>query len=239
MARSTNETGDGALERARAMAAPSRAEIHRLLVAADHPLGVDELAAATTLHPTVVRQHLTQLVDAGLAASSPFTPTKRGRPRLGYRAVDEQPYATLARWLADALADGVEPRAAGVAAGAHAAVGHEDADPIELLLAEAARRGFQPELRTRGTGASERIDIVLRHCPYADLAGHDPGVVCDLHLGLAEGVVAATGGATVDGLRLADPHRGGCRLTVRRTPPETDQPISGSGRGRRGRRAPG
>jgi predicted ArsR family transcriptional regulator len=228
MTRSTNAT-DGALERARAMAAPSRATIHRLLSVADHPLGVDDLATATELHPTVVRQHLTQLVDAGLVASAPFTPTGRGRPRLGYRAVDEQPYAMLARWLADALVAGVSPRAAGHAAGSRAATDRSDDDPIEVLLAEAWQRGFEPEVRAR-RAADGRVDIVLRHCPYADLAGDDPGVVCDLHLGLAEGVVAATGGATIEGLRLADPHRGGCRLTVRRAPHGDGgaaQPVSG------------
>jgi predicted ArsR family transcriptional regulator len=55
-------------------------------------------------------------------------------------------------------------------------------------------------------------DIVLNSCPFADLATEQPDMVCDLHLGLAEGIAERGGGLAVRGIILADPHQGGCRI---------------------------
>ncbi|NMD24099.1 MAG: hypothetical protein GYA65_07945, partial [Actinobacteria bacterium] len=85
--------------------------------------------------------------------------------------------------------------------------------PIATLHAEAGRLGFEPRVRDRG----ELQEIVLQSCPFADLAATQPETVCEVHVGLAQGIAERAGGIEVEGIRLADPHRGGCRIVMRRT----------------------
>ena len=73
------------------------------------------------------------------------------------------------------------------------------------------RRGFRPSLVRQG----RRIDYVLGQCPFADVAAANPDIVCQLHLGLAEGLVEGLGGLQVDRLVAKNAHRAGCRLVVR------------------------
>ena len=79
--------------------------------------------------------------------------------------------------------------------------------------AEAGRLGFEPSVRDHG----ELQEIVLQSCPFADLAAVQPETVCEVHVGLAQGIAERAGGIEVEGIRLADPHRGGCRIVMRRT----------------------
>jgi predicted ArsR family transcriptional regulator len=88
-------------------------------------------------------------------------------------------------------------------------------DGVEAIRAEAARLGFDPLVRQRKT----TTEVVLRHCPFSIVAATDPGVVCELHLGLAEGIAAASGDVRVTGLRRADPHTAGCRVLLERSAP--------------------
>jgi len=64
----------------------------------------------------------------------------------------------------------------------------------------------------------QRVEITLHACPFAEAAAADPAVICQLHLGLAEGTATAIGGMHVDALHINDPHRAGCRLELHRTP---------------------
>ena len=71
----------------------------------------------------------------------------------------------------------------------------------------------EPRVRDQG----ELQEIVLQSCPFADLAAVQPETVCEVHVGLAQGIAERAGGIEVEGIRLADPHRGGCRIVMRRT----------------------
>ena len=206
---SDDRAPDGALTRAQALADPSRARIHQLLAATDHPLTIAELAVSTGLHRTAVGTHLTRLVAAGLAERTVSAPSGRGRPVTVFRPVEEDPYRTLAGWLVEGVRVGGTARSLGHRVGERMADAGGDA--VESLTREASRLGFSPELRARRTLG--QFELVLHTCPFADLAGVDPDTVCDLHLGLAEGLTAHADGITVEALRRADPHRGGCRLT--------------------------
>ncbi len=73
-----------------------------------------------------------------------------------------------------------------------------------------AREGFDPEIRRRRGG----VDIVLHNCPFESSALADPDTVCQLHLGLAQGMAASSGGVTVDRLVIGDPRRAQCRLKL-------------------------
>ncbi len=228
----TGPSGDLGRRRAKALGDPTRATIHRLLEHAATPLSIADLAEVVGVHRTAVGQHLAILVDAGLVERSVRPPAGRGRPVSVYRAVDDDPYRALAGWLAEALRTRRSAREIGQEIGRR----HTDAmtateppvtgerrsdarattvDPVAAIADEAGRLGFAPEIRRDGTA----VDVVLHRCPFAELASVDAATVCQLHLGLAEGVVGATGGAEVTGLYVADPHRGGCRLHLRVTGP--------------------
>lgn len=208
-------TGAGARDRHRASALGdgTRATIHRLLTEADHRLTVTELAELTRIHRTAVGQHLTVLRLAGLVERSLAAPVGPGRPGFTYRAVDVDPYRSLSFWLAEAVRTGRSAHDTGREAGARLAP--TSGDPIEAVLDTATAIGFDPVRRERPTSGD--VEVLLRSCPFEDLAAQDPATVCGLHLGLVEGLTGAIGGAEVTGLTVTDPRRGGCRFTLRRT----------------------
>ena len=94
---------DGALDRARALASPVRARIHEIVSESSLPVTVGDLVEATGLHRSAVRLHLRQLAGAHLVHEFTLPPEGRGRPRLAYRAIDEDPYRTVVTWFASSM----------------------------------------------------------------------------------------------------------------------------------------
>ena len=206
------EPDDGALRRARALGAPTRVQILSLLKAAAVPLTAGQLAESLGIHHTAVRQHLELLSAAGLVHSEALPIIGRGRPRVGFTTIDDStdaPYRELAAMLAAAVRTGLGAREAGREVGKRVAASPEG--PLATLRAETERMGFHPQLQRRGS----RFQLTLSECPFADLAVADPGTICSLHLGLAEGIAECDGTLQVEGIRLADPRHGGCRIVVR------------------------
>ena len=202
---------DGALRRAKAMAVPTRAAMVALLHQASAPLTAQEMAARLGVHHTAVRQHAQVLIEAGMVMAGSLPPSGRGRPRTGYRLVDEpDPYRRLSLMLASAVRDGCTAREAGRK---HGAMVVPTGDAVETLRAEAERLGFKPSLEDAD---GDRTVLVLGGCPFADIAASDPATICALHRGLAEGVAGVVGGVDVERLEVADPHQGGCRVVLRR-----------------------
>lgn len=205
------------LRRARALGDRTRRTIFEALRTAAGPVDVVALTALAGTHHTAVRQHLAKLIDAGLVVAEQSAPHGRGRPRIVYRAVthalEGAPYRSLASLLATAVGTGAGPRETGRAAGRAIAATARHDDPVQALSGWAAEHGFEPDVRSR---RGMRTTIVLRSCPFADVAVEAPGVVCDLHLGLAEGVAESVGGIEVRGLHPGDPRKAGCRLELER-----------------------
>jgi predicted ArsR family transcriptional regulator len=209
---------------AEALADPTRFAAYQHIRRADEPLTVAEITAAVGVHHTAVRSHLAKLRDAGLITESHAEPTGRGRPKLLYTAdsmfgAERDPYRELASMLARVVREGSTPRAVGAAAGRDAAL-HDAAthlDTVDLIEREARDLGFDPVRR----GRPGRPELVLRHCPFADVAADDPDSVCSLHLGVAEGIAGSRGDVEVLGMVVRDPHRAGCRLQMRRNDPAT------------------
>jgi len=208
---------------ARALGDPTRHSLFRYIADAPHAVGVAELTDHVRLNHNAVRQHLAVLKDAGLVTEEVEERSRPGRPRLLYRLHPEAAgrwgtpgaYAWLANLLSDAVRRRAEPRQVGREDGRRratelAGTGEE----VDLLEAEIARRGFRPTRVERG----RKVELLLGRCPFADVAASDPGTVCQLHLGLAEGLAEGLGGLDVDGLVAKDPHRAGCRLSLRRRP---------------------
>ncbi|MGH9046642.1 MAG: helix-turn-helix transcriptional regulator [Acidimicrobiales bacterium] len=211
---------------ARALGDPTRHRLFRYIAEAPDRVGVAELTAFVRLNHNAVRQHLAVLKDAGLVVEETENRSRPGRPRLLYQLHPEaagrwgtsSAYAWLAILLSDALRRKQDPRQVGRQdgnrRGAEIADGRES---IDLLEVEIARRGFRPSRTERG----RRTEFALGRCPFADVADSDPDTVCQLHLGLAEGLAEGLGGLAVERLVAKNPHRAGCRLVVRREPATT------------------
>lgn len=208
-------------QEARALGDPTRYRLFRYIADAAGPVGVAELTDFVQLNHNAVRQHLAVLKDARLVVEEVEQRSRPGRPRLLYRLAPEiagrwgtsGAYAWLAGLLSDAVRRRIGPRQVGRHEGHRR--GAELAgtgESVDVLETEIERRGFRPIRLERG----RKIEFVFGRCPFADVAGSDPETVCQLHLGLAEGLVEALGDLEVEGLVPKDPRRAGCRLTVRR-----------------------
>jgi predicted ArsR family transcriptional regulator len=180
----------------RALANANRARLLKLLEAGR--LDVTAITAAMGLHPNTVRAHLDVLVDAGLVERDKQPAGGPGRPAWLYglpdrpaRDVSDRDLATV---LAAALRDATEqPAAAAERAGRpwgrRIVSGEHRPDPaaaIRRVVELLADQGFEPELRDEGT---ERPQVLLRHCPFADVARGYGDVVCSAHLGLIRGAL--------------------------------------------------
>jgi len=193
---------DSRQRRHRVLAGISRARLLTELGRSARPMGVRELSEAVGLHPNTVRQHLDQLVEAGLAVRDTAPPIGRGRPALRYAVEpgsgeqDPVAYRALAGVLAEQLArlpDGV-----GVALTAGErwgrALAHEATDSapttnaIERLVELLDAAGFAPEAPVADGGP-----IRLRRCPFETLARDNGTVVCGVHLGLMRGALRELG----------------------------------------------
>ena len=161
------------------------------------------MAKQVGLHSNTSRCHLDALVKAGLAERTAEDRTRPGRPRALYTARPDGPRAGQRsyRLLADILASYVaaqvpEPTTAGLHAGQvwgrHLAV---RPPPFQRLDAVAATEqlirtldeiGFAPEAVTAG----REQQILLHHCPFLEIADHHRDVVCAVHLGLMQGLLA-------------------------------------------------
>jgi len=204
-------------QQARALGDPTRHDIFQYLVGSGRPVGVAELTEHFGLNHNAIRQHLAKLTAAELAWEQREPTGGPGRPRLLY-TVDPRaesrwgvtgPYERLSLMLSEMVRTGDTPVEVGRRVGRRRSLGTASADdPVAVLTDQMARHGFDPAVTTRG----DRVEIVLRTCPFATTALADPAIVCELHLGIAEGVSERLGGLEVDELVPHDPRRANCQL---------------------------
>ena len=208
---------------ARAVGDPTRYRLFRYIVDSDRPVGVAELTAYVQLNHNAVRQHLAVLKEAELVVEEVEIRDTPGRPRLLYRLHPEAagkwetsgPYAWLAGLLSDAVKHKRSSREVGTQDGLRRGLEYSGiGDSVDAMEQELIRSGFRPTRSERG----RQVDFVLGRCPFAEVAAGNPDTVCQLHLGLAEGLAEGHGGLTVDRLTAKDPHRAGCRLVLKRDP---------------------
>jgi predicted ArsR family transcriptional regulator len=200
---------DGAVSTDSRPADPSTQESGRLRVlellrSAPTALGVTDLAARLGLHPNTVRFHLNRLVGAGLVTREVEAHTGPGRPRLTFAAVAQHDleggrrnYQLLADMLAGFIA-GTSPDAAGQAVefgrtwGRYLATRPAPAkrvtegEAVGELLRVLDDIGFSPVL---AEGDDEPSHVLLRHCPFLEVASAHREVICSLHLGVMQGVL--------------------------------------------------
>jgi predicted ArsR family transcriptional regulator len=197
---------------------PVRRGLYRYVAAQSHEVGRDEAARAVGVQRGLAAFHLDKLVEAGLLEVAAVRRVSgrsgpgAGRPAKLYRraaaehelSIPERTYELAARLLAEAVDEaGVEPalhaaaRRLGVRAG-----GQQEArrDVAEVL----ARRGYEPYR----DGAALR----LGNCPFRDVAGQFPAVVCGMNLALLEGLLEGLGATEV--AAVVDPVPGRCCVAV-------------------------
>ncbi len=210
-------------EQARALGDPTRHAIFEYVVDASHLVDIAELTDHFGLNHNAIRQHLAKLVDAQLLTESHAVGGGRGRPKLQYRlhpGAESRwgvtgPYERLSVLLAEMLRTGDSAYDVGkrsVGRPRHGPAPEDD--PVSFVVDAMARQGFEPEVRN---ARGRRVDVVLRSCPFESAVLTDPNTVCDLHLGIAEGVAELTGDRlVVDELIAHDPRRANCRIRMHR-----------------------
>jgi predicted ArsR family transcriptional regulator len=209
---------------ARALGDPTRYRLFRYIVDSEEPVGVAELTAYVQLNHNAVRQHLAVLKEAELVVEELEVRDSPGRPSLLYRLHPEVAgkwetsgaYTWLAGLLGEAMKRDLTSREVGHEEGLQRGeryAGARDADDsVDAMERELIRNGFRPTRSERG----RQVDFVLGRCPFEEVAADNPTTVCQLHLGLAEGLAEGLGNVEVDRLTARNPHHAGCRLVIKR-----------------------
>jgi predicted ArsR family transcriptional regulator len=207
---------------ARALGDPTRHRIFRHIAGAPGPVGVAELTDLLGLNHNAIRQHLAVLMDAELVVEEVEARRRPGRPRHLYRLNPEArgtwgtegPYELLASLLSEALRSGEDPRTIGRRAGRRRAQNLRPVpDSLAALEEDLRASGFRPKRSVAGGG--DGCCFVLGRCPFSEVASTDPDIVCQLHLGMVEGLVEEMGEHAEVDLVAEDPHRAGCRIALR------------------------
>ncbi|WP_459549448.1 helix-turn-helix transcriptional regulator [Nocardia sp. X0981] len=226
-----------------------RRRLLAILRSANEPLDAQQLAQMTGQHVTTVRFHLDILTRESLVRQFQQPPRGRGRPRIGYRAVQRTiGYQDLAQVLADQLGpDPDRQAAAGLAAG-RAWGGKLDTagEPIESvrdakerIVSLMSELGFAPERDGRESAARDPEDgtvIRLTACPLRDLARTHTEVVCGVHRGLLAALLERNGAAGRVEAELAPfVAEDVCEVRLRRTAsgpgsPPTEPPLTAAAR---------
>jgi predicted ArsR family transcriptional regulator len=215
--------------RHRALGSASRVTILRLIRASDSGLTGADVVEHTGLHPSTVRAHLERLVEARLLVRARANGGTPGRPAWRYQAATPDPapapYRPLAAALLEHLATTgggtVAAREAGQAWGRRLATTATPGEPVRATLDVLRHLGFDPhaipttdapEPGTDGAGAGE-VEVHLHVCPFLELVGQHPDVMCALHAGMVSGVLHAAGAA--DGQAVLEPFAAPTACVVR------------------------
>ena len=193
---------------------PNRRQLYALVAASDRPMGRDEAATSLGISRELAAFHLDRLVSAGLLETEyrrlgGRTGPGAGRPSKLYRRADRdfavsfppRHYDLVADVMATALdrmgevsgvaAAATVARERGKAAGAarrKKLAGRPGRRRLMTGLLDVLRDAdYEPKVdRSAGT-------VVLRNCPYHDLAQEHRDLTCGMNLAWAEGVLDELG----------------------------------------------
>ena len=199
----------------------TRYAIYLELARSPVPLSTAEIADALDLHPNTVRPHLERMREVGLLEVDADRQGLVGRPQHRYSVAPDAPslglepssFRLLAQLVADVAARAALPPDEVAAVGrSHGATLGEPGDCVSVLEGRLTELGFDPATATDGSA----VTVAFTRCPFRELAETYPDVVCHLHRGIVEGIVATSGGATVTRFgTLAD--RNPCEVELVRT----------------------
>jgi predicted ArsR family transcriptional regulator len=183
----------------KALAADSRLALLDALEQAGGPLDAVEAGRRVGLHRNTARVHLDQLVQVGLVEKRAEQRSLPGRPRVLYAKApsvaegakpeedaDDLDYRELARVLAAQLARSTDAGQQAERAGRRWAAAIDRADlpsgPVTSEVAIEAVTEIMDDLGFRPVADERRI--LLRRCPFGDLAKEQRQVICGVHLGI-------------------------------------------------------
>lgn len=150
---------------------------------------IGELCEATGLHANTIREHLQRLIDGGYVIQASEHRTTRGRPRTLYSAATGSPEASspiAAQKATDAARRGDLMRR--LVEGTTSELDAKAVNQLDALVEHLEESGFEPLVD------DAQLTVDLTPCPHAEgLPGHR-AMLCAVHLGLMQGVLAAAGG---------------------------------------------
>jgi predicted ArsR family transcriptional regulator len=188
------------------LAEPTRRRVYDAVRTAPEPLGRDRVAAQLGIGRPLAAFHLEKLAEAGILAVEFRRLRDRrgpgaGRPAKLYRAARAAIEASLPRrrygLAADLFAGSLASRDL---PGLHRAA-HDRGEAIGTpaagtgLVEALAANGYEPEVQPDG-------EVLLRNCPFDDVAKSHRGVTCPMNLALLDGLRDGLGG---DSAGLATP----------------------------------
>ena len=199
------ETGQARLEVFKALGDNTRYAIYLELARSPQPLSTSPIAATLGLHGNTVRPHLEKMREVGLLEVEIDARGGIGRPQHRYALAADAPSLGLERAVFPLATRMLLRLAATAGLGAEEAIdagrdqGLVDGEPQEdgaACVAAVERRlselGFDPTTVPTDDG----VTVAFGHCPFRELAEANPELVCGLHQGLVEGLVAGSGTAT-------------------------------------------
>jgi predicted ArsR family transcriptional regulator len=193
----------------------SRYAVFQEVTRADEPISTADVAARLDLHPNTVRLHLEKLREVGLVTISSDRHGSVGRPQHLWAAVAQAPslglepagFRVLAHLLAELAAEGPLTGSRIVDVGRRQ--GRERAnrsatrpgrpgpaceEAVQAVMDQLADLGFDPALDMEDGGGQAYISFA--RCPFRELAALYPDLVCQLHRGVTEGLLATAVAAT-------------------------------------------
>ncbi|HET9345868.1 MAG TPA: helix-turn-helix domain-containing protein [Candidatus Limnocylindrales bacterium] len=211
---------------------PARRALYDAVAAARHPLSRDEAAAGAGVSRALAAFHLDKLVGAGLLdveyrRLSGRTGPGAGRPSKLYRrssrehrvSLPDRHYEVPAELLATALEQLAGPTPTdGLRAAAHEAGEEIGAAARQRSGPRPSRRRLRAELEAtleaRGYEPAESNsgEIRFRNCPFHALVEEHRGLVCNMNLALADGILDGLGDDRLSA-RL-DPQPGQCCVAI-------------------------
>lgn len=150
---------------------------------------IAEICDETGLHANTVREHLQRLIEGGYVIATPEHRTTRGRPRTLYSAATGEPGASspIAREKVDAAARrGDLMRSVLHTDGSD--LGRDATYQLDALVEHLEESGFEPVVD------DAELVIELTPCPHAAALPEHRRLLCQVHLGLMQGVLSEAGG---------------------------------------------
>ncbi|MGK3207022.1 helix-turn-helix transcriptional regulator [Amycolatopsis sp. MEPSY49] len=210
----------GALAAVAALDEPTRRRLYEYVARCPAPVSRDDVAAALAVPRATVAFHLDRLVEEGLLVveyerRSGRTGPGAGRPAKLYRRSDrqvsvslpERHYELAGELLASAIEEADETGGSAREILGRRAREHGAGLAAPDVVAALEEQGFEP--RAEGDG------VLLGNCPFQRLARTHTRLVCEMNLGLVEGLLEGAGDRRLRA-RL-DPQPGFCcvRLSLR------------------------
>jgi predicted ArsR family transcriptional regulator len=197
---------------------PVRRHLYEYVISRSEPVTREEAAGAAGIGRTLAAYHLDKLAESGLIGAGYARPEGRGGPGAGrpakhYERADRElsvsvparSYLLMASVLAEAVS--ADTTAAVRTAAARAA----------RQFGRAAAHGSDLETALRGCGyepaRTKDGDIVLRNCPFHQLAKSHVDLVCGLNRDLIDGLLEGADQDNREALRA--PKDGRCCVVIR------------------------